>query len=818
MYFVDVILPLAVPNTFTYLVPKEFTEQVEVGKRAIVQFGRSRFYTALIAKVHQQEPELYQAKELQDVVDQTPIVMLSQLKLWKWMASYYQCHLGEVMNAALPSAYKLVSESKVLLSGEKVNYEELNDKEYLLIEALEVQGVLSISEINKILGTSKIHAVIKSLLDKGVIDLEEELKERYKPLIKPYLRLNSTIVSNEEQLLETFGALKNASKQEDALMQFSAAKGFNFQDFALEKAAFIKSNQLSASAVKGLLDKNIFVLENREIGRIDEEVAGELEVHLNDEQHQVRQKIQQSFKQNKTVLLNGVTGSGKTEVYISLIEQQLELGKKVLYLLPEIALTSQLIKRLKLVFGDKVGVYHSKFNTNERIEVWGELLKMDGRFDIIIGARSAVFLPFNNLGLVIVDEEHEASFKQQDPAPRYNGRDVAIYMANVHGANCLLGTATPSIESFHNVKTDKYDYAELKNRYSGTVLPEVLCADVKEERRKKKMHGIFSELLKNEIEKTLENKEQVILFQNRRGFAPILECNTCGNSEKCDRCDVSLTYHKGAKHLRCHYCGTTKNVELSCSSCGSIETKFKGFGTEMITEEFSKLFPQAKVARMDHDTTRGKYAYQEIIQKFSDQEVDVLVGTQMLTKGLDFGKVALVGVLNADQLLNFPDFRAFERAYQLLTQVSGRAGRREKRGKVVIQTYTPYHAVIRNVMENNYLELYNTEILTRKNFNYPPFFKLINITLKHQNRELLDACAHGFTAALQQALGQERVLGPEYPSVSRVNKFYQKNTLIKFEKNASGQSVKNIVQQWINRYKKDKSFQSVRFNVDVDPY
>lgn len=818
MYFVDVIVPLAVPNLFTYSVSSSLINEVKVGKRAIVQFGKSRYYTAVIHSIHQKEPELYKAKPIHEVIDEQPIVTVDQLKLWSWISSYYQCSIGEVMNAALPTFYKLVSESKVLLVATDINHSELSDKEYLIVEALELEGELSVGEIAKILGESKVHSYIKSLLDKGIVDLQEEIKERYKPLLKKYLSLNNTIVKDESSLLSVFEQLKNANKQEDVLMCLTSQKEFAFQGFSLEKSSFIKKHQLSTSAVKGLIEKDILIEEEREIGRLlTEDVDQDTTLELNEAQIIAKQQTLAGFKDNKVVLLDGVTGSGKTEVYFSLIEEQLKKNKTVLYLLPEIALTSQLIHRLKVKFGNVVGVFHSKFNNNERKEVWADSLIEDGKYKIIIGARSAVFLPLRNLGLIVVDEEHESSFKQYDPSPRYNARDVAIYLAARMNANCILGTATPSIESFYNVKSGKYAYAELKKRYSGTVLPEVQCVDVKEERRKKKMSGIFSELLKEEITQTLENGEQVILFQNRRGFAPILECSTCGNTEKCDRCDVSLTYHKGAEHLRCHYCGSNKKVELSCSSCGSIETKFKGFGTEMIAEEFSKLFPKARVGRMDHDTTKGKYAYQEIIQSFSDHEIDVLVGTQMLTKGLDFGKVALVGVLNADQLLNFPDFRAFERAYQLLTQVSGRAGRRKKRGKVIVQTYTPYHSVLRNVMDNNYLEMYNTEILHRKNFNYPPFYKLINITLKHQKRELLDVCAAYFGDALKAELGQDKVLGPEYPAISRINKFYQKNILIKFDRKYSSKMVKEIIQKWINNYKKDKSFQSVRFVVDVDP-
>ncbi|MFT6746890.1 MAG: primosomal protein N' (replication factor Y) [Glaciecola sp.] len=815
--FVDVIVPLSVPNLYTYEVPGELQSEVEAGKRVVVQFGKSRFYTAIIRTIHSNEPENYKAKPIQTVLDNVPVVHENQLKLWEWIASYYLCHIGEVMNSALPSAYKLVSETKILLSEKEVDFTNLNDNEYLIIEALQIQQVLSLAEISAVLGVKSVHGFVKSLLDKDLIQLEEEIKGKYKPLIKTYLQLSSEI-SSEVKLLALFQSLKSSSKQEDLLMLFTSQKGFNFTDFKCERAHFLKKTGASRSSLSTLVSKGIFTAEEQEVNRLKNYEGKVLELPvLSAEQAVSKKAIDSGFAENKVVLLNGVTGSGKTEVYFSLIQEQLDAGKQVLYLLPEIALTTQLIERLKLVFGDKVGVYHSRYNINERVEVWTDLLKENPKYKIIIGARSSLFLPYKNLGLIVVDEEHESSYKQFDPAPRYFARDVAIYMAHINKANCLLGTATPSVESFYNVQNGKYAYAELKTRHSGTLLPEIFCADLQDDKKKKKMTGLFAPLLKKEMEEALENKEQIILFQNRRGYAPYLECDACGHSETCDRCDVSLTFHKGVNQLRCHYCGFTQKIELACSACGSVETGLKGFGTEMIQEEVKKYFPTAKVARMDLDTTRGKNSYLDLITKFSDNEIDVLVGTQMLTKGLDFGNVSLVGVLNADQMLNYPDFRAYERAYQLLTQVSGRSGRRKKRGKVVFQTYSPYHTIIRNVIENNFQGMYENEILNRKNFDYPPFYRLINITLKHQDKSLLDACAEGFGIALKGELTEKRVLGPEYPAISRINKLYQKTILVKFEKSVAPQAVKEIIQKWVNTYKKERAFQRVRFNVNVDP-
>ncbi|MFT6715556.1 MAG: primosomal protein N' (replication factor Y) [Saprospiraceae bacterium] len=817
MLFVDVIVPLSVPNLFTYEVPKELDGQVGVGKRVVVQFGKSRFYTAIIRVIHEIEPQNYKAKPVQTVLDDVPVVYENQLKLWEWIASYYHCHIGDVMNSALPSAYKLVSETKILLTDKEVDFKILNDNEYLIVEALQLQNLLSLAEMSSILGVKSVHGFIKSLLDKDLIQLEEEMKGKYKPLIKTYLKLADQY-NSEVKLLDLFQSLKSVAKQEDFLMLFTSQKGFNFKDFKCERANFLKKSGASRSSLNSLVTKGIISIENQEVNRLANYDGKVLDLPvLNAEQGQAKLVIDKGFLQDKVVLLNGVTGSGKTEVYFSLIQEQLDAGKQILYLLPEIALTTQLIERLKLVFGDKVGVYHSRYNINERVEVWTDLLKEEPKYKIIIGARSSLFLPYKNLGLIVVDEEHESSYKQFDPAPRYFARDVAIFMAKSYNAHCLLGTATPSVESFYNVQNGKYAYAELKTRHSGTLLPEIFCADLQNDKKKKKMTGLFSPLLKKEMEEALENNEQIILFQNRRGYAPYLECDACGHSETCNRCDVSLTFHKGVNQLRCHYCGYTQKIELACSACGSVETGLKGFGTEMIQEEVNKYFPSAKVARMDLDTTRGKNAYLDLITKFADKEIDVLVGTQMLTKGLDFGNVSLVGVLNADQMLNYPDFRAHERAYQLLTQVSGRSGRRKKRGKVVFQTYSPYHTIIRNVIENDFQGMYENEILNRKNFDYPPFYRLINITMKHRDKSLLDACAEGFGIALKGELTEKRVLGPEYPSISRINNLYQKTILVKFEKSVAPKAVKDIIQKWINIYKKESAFQRVRFNVNVDP-
>jgi primosomal protein N' (replication factor Y) len=820
MVFVDLIVPVPLPNLFTYFVQEDHVGQIEVGKRVVVKFGRSKFYTAIIRNIHSNPPVEYQAKAIEFVLDDFPIVTQNQLKIWDWMKVYYMCAPGEIMNAALPSGFKLVSETKVLLNDiSTLDLTGLSDQEYLVTEALQIQPILSLEDISSILGVKNIHSIIKDLLEKDIIVLEEEVKERYKPKIETFVFINLENYKTESDLLNAFPLLKSSPKQEDLLMRIMGRENLDLQTFKVKRSALLKETGSNTSVLNGLVKKGILRIEEAEVGRL-RSYEGALKALpiLSEEQSEVYDSINKNFEEKDVVLLHGVTGSGKTEVYIKLIQDAIAREEQVLYLLPEIALTTQIIVRLQKIFGDAVGVYHSKFNLNERVELWKDLIKgKNSKFKIILGARSSLFLPFQNLGLVIVDEEHENTFKQFDPAPRYHGRDLAIVLAKISKGKVLLGSATPSVESFFNANTGKYGFVELTKRFSGVQLPEVQCGDLKEEKKKKKMISLFTPLLKLNIEEALERKEQVILFQNRRGFAPMLECFTCGHIQQCKRCDVSLTYHKYANLLKCHYCGYVEQIQLACAACGSVETDLKGFGTEKIEEEVKSVFPKARVARMDLDTTRGKNAYQNLISSFEDKEIDILVGTQMLTKGLDFDNVSLVGVLNADQMLFYPDFRAFERAYQLMAQVSGRAGRKKKRGKVVIQSHNPDHSTIRDVMANDYLNMYNTEILNRRNFNYPPFYRLISLTFKHRDKNVLDACSESYAMNLKEAIGMERVLGPEYPGIARINNFYHKKVLVKVEKELSITAIKNAIQHWNNIYKKDPSFKSVRVIVDVDP-
>lgn len=855
--FADVILPLAVPNLYTYRVPYDWNESIVPGQRVIVQFGRGKLYSALVRKVHEQPPKVYEAKYIDSILDEEPIVNEKQFALWEWISQYYMCTIGEVMIAALPGGLRLASETKIILNpsfdpASGMQQTLVSDKEYLIIDALEIRQVLSISDVSEILEQKTVYPVIKNMIEKGIVLIQEELKEKYRPKIESFLRLTKE-ADSEESLKKLFDKLeKKASKQLDVLMAYIKLSGrYSGQPAEVRKAGIAKAVDGADAAIKGLVKKNVFEVYEREVGRLGA-FGGESKItELNDIQQEVLESIEQQFyppaqsgqpdASKDVVLLHGVTSSGKTEIYIKLIEKAIAEGKQVLYLLPEIALTTQIINRLRKYFGNTVGVYHSKFNENERVEVWKNVLKSsaagvrrskqpagkpgadtaisgaeNSSYKLVIGARSALFLPFSELGLVIVDEEHDSSYKQFDPAPRYNARDAAIYLAHIHKAKTLLGSATPSIESYFNALEGKYGFAEITKRFGGIRMPEILIADVKEATKKKQMKSHFSPMLLDHVTAALENKEQVILFQNRRGFAPQLECNTCAWVPQCVNCDVSLTYHKVSNQLRCHYCGYTSKPPARCAACGDTDLKMKGFGTEKIEEELAIFYPKAKIMRMDLDTTRSKFAHQHIIQDFEDGNIDILVGTQMVTKGLDFDNVSLVGILNADGMLNFPDFRAYERSYQLMAQVSGRAGRKNKRGTVIIQTQNPDHSIIQDVWNNNYLSMYTNQLLDRRNFNYPPYYRIIELTLIHRDVNMVNESAKQLANDLKHHFGK-RVLGPEFPLVARVRNLYHKTILLKIERDASVQQAKKIVAGLVAAFKSTPEFKTVRVQLDVDP-
>ncbi|MDF4202721.1 primosomal protein N' [Maribacter sp. SA7] len=813
--FINVILPIPLEKSFTYSITAEEAALLRPGMRVAVPFGKSKIYTGIVQGVHQNPPEVYEAKEIHELLDDYPIVNPTQLKHWEWIASYYMCTLGEVVRSALPGAFLLESETLVLRNTEyEIDESTLLDDEFLVFEALQHQAILKVQEVSAIIERKNVLPILQRLLEKKVIVLKEEVYEQYKPKLVRYVKLGAEHTSDEklEELLKT---LTRAPKQSQVVLSLFQLQGKSQNPIKVSELE--ASSNTSKAVIKSLVNKGVLEEYFIKTDRVnyDGEADNSETKDLNEYQESALVDIKSSFKSGKVTLLKGVTSSGKTEVYVKLIEECLEKGLQALYLLPEIALTTQLIGRLQEYFGDKIAIYHSKYNVQERVEVWQNVLQAKPKAQLVIGARSAMYLPFSKLGLVIVDEEHESSFKQFDPAPRYHARDAAIVLGHLHKANILLGSATPSVESYYNAQTGKYGYAEITRRYGNVLMPEMELVDIKEASRKKKMKGHFSERLFMEMEETLNEGAQIILFQNRRGFAPLMECLTCGHSPQCPNCDVSLTYHQYRNQLRCHYCGHHTALPEVCFACGSPELDTKGFGTEQIEKEVSGLFPEAKVGRMDLDTTRGKHGYEKIITAFEQKEIDILVGTQMLTKGLDFRNVNLVGVMNADSLLNFPDYRAHERTYQLLTQVSGRAGRTKKRGRVIIQTYNPYHQILKQVTTGDYEGMYTEQLYEREQFKYPPVNRIIKVTFKHKNYNVLNEAADWFAGALRTNFGGT-VLGPEYPPVARIRNQYLKHIVIKVQKVHSLAQTKANIRRIEKSFKAVAMYRSVRVIYNVD--
>jgi primosomal protein N' (replication factor Y) len=811
---VEVILPLSITGTYTYRVPFDMVSEIAIGKRVVVQFGKSKIYSAIIHQIHQNAPERYEAKYILEVLDENPIVNGVQLKLWEWISEYYLCNLGEVMQAALPAALKLASETKIIAADlETVNREELSDQEYLILDALDISSEIKVSDIVKLLGQKSVFPILKRLFDKGVIRISEQLNERYKPKKNTFVKLNP-LFNNSESKKDLFDSLHRAPKQLDALLTLNQLS--RIQE-SVSRKELIESSGCGASAFKALVDKEVFLLEEKVVSRLSIAELDELpELALSDIQSRALSEINNSFLEKGVILLHGVTASGKTLLYIQLIKEQLEKGNSALYLLPEIALTTQIIERLKVHFGDLIGVYHSRMNDQERAEVWKKILL--GEIRLVLGARSSVFLPFHKLGLIIIEEEHEVSYKQFDPAPRYHARDTAIFMGWLHKAKVLLGSATPSVESYYNAKAEKYGLVRLEERFGVAQLPAIEIVSLREEQKKKKVNPLFSAELLNSIEQALQKKEQVILFQNRRGHSPFLLCRICGYSPKCIHCDVSLTFHKSSGKLHCHYCGFKEDLLQVCPACGSTHIENKGFGTERIEEELAILLPEAKLGRLDLDSTRSKYSFERILSDFEEHRFDILIGTQMVAKGLDFGKVSLIGIINADSLLNYPDFRAFERSFSMLSQVSGRAGRRGVLGKVIIQAYDSKHRVLEQVVAHDYQAMFMTEVTERKKYAYPPFYWLIQIDIKHKTQESVLACANRLAMDLRQQFG-ERVLGPEQPLVGRIRTYYIQSILLKFERSSvSISKAKEALRNIILQYNSDKLNKGSFLQVDVDPY
>ena len=817
LFFIDVILPIPLQKAFTYHITEAESEFLVPGMRVAVPFGKSKIYTALVYKIHKNPPTAYDAKTIHQILDEKPIITEYQLKHWEWIASYYMCSVGELMRAAMPNAFILESET-VISRNENINIEEsdLKDDEFLIYEALQHQSSLKINDIVSILDKKSVLPVINKLVEKGVLNLQEELYEKYQPKLVRYVKLHNNHKSQEKlkELLEMLSS--RATKQREVIMTLFTLEASTKQPIKVSE--LVERSGASTAIIKTLIDKAILEEYHIRKDRIEFEGDGDADSKLlSKAQQQAYNELEEIFKNKSVALLHGVTSSGKTEIYVQLIQRQLELKKQVLYLLPEIALTTQLVQRLQDYFGDKVAVFHSRYSGNERVEVWNNMLNNSEKAQVVIGARSSLLLPFTNLGLIIVDDEHEQSYKQFDPAPRYHARDAAIVLANLFKAKTLLGSATPSLESYFNASQGKYGLVELNTRYNNVLMPDIELVDLADKYKRKRMKGHFSDRLIEEMTETLEQGFQIILFQNRRGFSPIIECTTCGTSPQCPNCDVSLTYHQYRDQLRCHYCGYNSVMLKSCQACGNATLDTKGFGTEQIEEEVKTLFPERKVARMDLDTTRGKYGFEKIINSFEQREIDILVGTQMLTKGLDFRFVKLVGIMNADNLLNFPDFRAHERSYQLMAQVSGRAGRTDLRGKVLIQTYNPHHNILQQVSTNAYKDMYAEQMNDRYNYKYPPIYRLIKITFKHKDYNRVNLAADWYAKSLRQVF-TSNVLGPEFPPISRIRNLYLKNILLKIPEKQSLSKTKEAIQRIENSFNAVKDFRSVRVIINVDNY
>ena len=817
--FVDVILPLPLQAYFTYALPPEMDGQVQIGCRVVVSFGRKKFYTGIVRNVHYLKPQEYEVKEVSAVLDEHPILVPLQFRFWEWLADYYLCTQGDVYKAALPSGLKLESETVVEYNPDFEATEPLSEREQKVLDLLAIEPEQTVTRLEKESGLKNILAVVKSLLEKDALFVKEELKRTYKPKSETRVRLTEA-ARNERRLHFFFDELqRRAPKQLDLLMKYIELSGCLGEREVREvsKAELLKRSGATPAVFSGLVDKGVFEVYQQEVGRLETVSQAVMSLNeLNVHQQRAFDEIRASFRVKNVCLLHGVTSSGKTEIYIHLIDEAVRQGKQVLYLLPEIALTTQITERLKRVFGSRLGIYHSKFPDAERVEVWQKQLSHEP-YDIILGVRSSLFLPFQRLGLVIVDEEHENTYKQQDPAPRYHARNAAIVLASMCGAKTLLGTATPSVESWYNAtEGGKYALVELKERYKEIQLPEIIPVDIKELQRKKRMNGPFSPLLLQYVREALEQKEQVILFQNRRGFAPMIECHTCGWVPKCKNCDVSLTYHKGLNQLTCHYCGYTQPVPRQCPACEGVDLRNRGFGTEKIEDDVKAIFPEARVARMDLDTTRTRTAYERIIHDFQQGRTDILIGTQMVSKGLDFDHVSVVGILNADTMMNYPDFRAYERAFQLMAQVAGRAGRKNKRGRVVLQTKSIDHPIIPQVMHNDFEGMVAGQLVERQLFRYPPYYRLVYVYLKHRNEQLLDVMAQTMAAKLRAVFGA-RVLGPDKPPVARIQTLFIRKIVLKIETNAPMARARQLLVQVQQEMVAEDRFKSLIVYYDVDP-
>lgn len=820
--FADLILPVPVAQLFTYRVPRVINPFIKNGARVVVPFGKNRVVTGVVAKIHQTPPTKYQARYIAELLDDEPLVTPYQIELFHWIADYYLCTVGEVLNVALPSGLKITSQSKIQYNPDFEYYDLLTEEEANLLEEIKKYQSLTYEEVEKRVGATNINHIIKSLIGKRAIILFEEVKEKYKPKVLKKVKLNGRF-ETRENLMELIAQLDKFPKQQEIIMSYVSQVPIQNVPYSnragLEKSFFTQNEAFSDSALSTLIKKG--TLEEFEItvsrfADVAPDFSEGTNIHLTTAQQRAFDEIITQFQSKDTVLLHGVTGSGKTEVYINLAQQVLASGSQVLFLLPEIALTTQIVVRLKKVFGDKLGIYHSKFSDNERVEVWKGVVS--GQFQLVVGVRSAIFLPFDSLGLIIVDEEHESSYKQYDPAPRYHARDVAIVAAQRQQAKVLLGSATPALESYYQALNGRYGFVQLLERYGKANLPEFVLIDTKKERKSKKMKFEFSSVLINELQEALNRNEQSIVFQNRRGYSSYLQCEECGWIGECENCAVSLTYHQKDAELRCHYCGHKEKVPKLCPGCSSTKVRTVGFGTEKLEDQLKIFFPTARIARMDLDTTRAKNAYKEMIEDIEQGNVDILVGTQMISKGLDFENVSTVGVFDADRMIHFPDLRSAERAFQLITQVSGRAGRRaDRKGRVLIQTGNPSQKILQKIITNDYIGMYEEEIKERENFKYPPFTRLIKLTVKHFDQTTALQSAQKLTQLLLEKMGEDRVLGPQPPLVERIRNRFLFDILIKLEREkVNFRAAKAFILEKVTDILTDKTLKGTDVTIDVD--
>lgn len=820
--FADIILPVPIPRMFTYKIPSILKSQIQIGSRVMVQFGKKKVLTGIIGKVHNKPPQAYESKPILDILDIEPSVNPLQIRFWVWMAEYYCCHIGEVMHAAVPSGLRLSSESKIQLNPnfdrEESKY-PLDLREEKILEALEKSEEISYEDCEKILGVKTIHPILKSLVAKEAILIFEKVQEKYTPKVETRIRLSGDIASNRAALEAVFEGVNGKPKQESILLKYlrdiPVFQKPQLNEKGVDKASLLEEGD-SESSLKTLIKNGIFESFKVVVNRLAEEEPEKEPAQLSTTQQAAFEEIKTHFESKQTVLLHGVTGSGKTEIYIQLIREVMESGSQVLLLLPEIALTTQIVSRLKKVFGSQMGVYHSKYSDNERVEVWNGVLT--GRFSFVVGVRSSIFLPFDSLGMIIIDEEHEPSYKQFDPAPRFHARDAATMLAYFHQAKTLLGSATPSFESYFNANQGKYGYVEITHRFGDATMPQYHLADLAGDRKKNLLKLDSTRMMREKIQAALDKQEQVLIFQNRRGYSPYIQCEDCGWTGQCVQCDVSLTYHQFAEEMRCHYCGYKEKVPQSCPACGSTKLTTMGMGTERIEESLSLLFPEARMGRMDLDTTRNKYGYQRLLDEFGAGQIDILVGTQMITKGLDFGKVTVVGIWDGDRILNFPDFRSGERAYQQITQVAGRAGRREVQGQVIIQSRNPDNDLYEKVIKGDYFEFFRQEMFDRKKFYYPPYVKLVKITTRHSDFKVSEKAAHALHREMANFAVKKIVLGPEKGIIARIKNQYQFESLIKLDRSGNTQAVfKESLAKILEELQSRPEFRSVRWIVDVDP-